>query len=282
MSDGSRPETGEMQLPAPTAAPLFFALGLTLLFAGLVTDALVSAVGFAFAAGGAVGWWRQVLPREAHERAPLQSPHERPAPVVAQPGRVAHLRAGEAGHRVRLPARIQPYSSGLRGGAAGGAAMAVVALAYGLLARGSPWWPVNLAASALLPSLDAANAEALLAFQVPALAAAIFIHAGLSLLVGLVYAALLPTLPGNVLLWGGLVAPLVWSGLVWVSLGVIAPALHEHIAWFWFVVSQIVFGLAAGAVIARAQPIDTLQTWPLAARAGLESPGLRDEPEDRV
>ena len=113
-----------------------------------------------------------------------------------------------------------------------------------------------------------------------ALGVAMLSHAGLSLLVGLVYAALLPTLPGRPLLWGGIVAPVVWSGVAWVSLGLLAPALDAHIAWGWFVASQVAFGLTAGAVITRAEPVETLQTWPLAMRAGLESPGLERDRED--
>jgi hypothetical protein len=39
----------------------------------------------------------------------------------------------------------------------------------------------------------------------------------------------------------------------------------------WFIASQIAFGVTVGFVVARAQPITTMQTWPLAARAGLEA-----------
>ena len=76
------------------------------------------------------------------------------------------------------------------------------------------------------------------------------------------------------MLWGGLLAPLLWTGGVWAVLGVINPVMNARVDWSWFVVSQIAFGLAAGYVVSRAQPVATMQTWPLAARAGVEAPGV--------
>ena len=45
----------------------------------------------------------------------------------------------------------------------------------------------------------------------------------ISLLVGLLYAVLLPMVPRRPMLLGGLVAPLLWTGLLWASLGIINP-----------------------------------------------------------
>jgi hypothetical protein len=82
------------------------------------------------------------------------------------------------------------------------------------------------------------------------------------------------------MLWGGVVAPILWTGLVWAVLGVVNPTLEQRVDWAWFIVSQIAFGLAAGFVVGRAQPIATMQTWPLAARAGVAATGL-ERPRDR-
>ena len=194
-----------------------------------------------------------------------------------------HLRLADSGHRVRLPLEMQPYSSGFRGGMAGAAAMAMVAVGYGLIAEGSLWYPINLLASAVLPSMNLADAEQLRAFDGPAFLAATFMHLGLSLLVGLVYAVLLPTLPGRTMLWGGIVAPIAWSSVAWVSLGIVAPALNDHINWGWFIASQTAFGLVAGYVIQRIEPIAILQRTPFAARAGVEAAGVshaHPRPED--
>ncbi len=264
------PTEGGIDVPRPTAWPMVFALGLALLFSGLVTNAVVSAVGGGLFVAGAVGWWFEVLPRERHERAPLQSAAERPPPIRAQAAGIERRRGGEEQHRLRLPVEMQPYSSGLWGGAAGAVSMALVAMSYGLLAQGSVWYPVNLLASAVLPSMNAADVAGLRALDATALGVATLMHGGLSLLVGLVYAALLPALPGRTLLWGGLVAPVAWSAVAWVSLGVVAPALNEHIQWGWFVASQAAFGLTAGWVVLRAEPVPIPQHASLAERIGIE------------
>jgi hypothetical protein len=62
-------------------------------------------------------------------------------------------------------------------------------------------------------------------------------------------------------------------------LGMVNPALNARIDWVWFIASQIAFGLMVGLVVARAQPIATMQTWPLAARAGVEASGMDPQRE---
>ena len=68
-----------------------------------------------------------------------------------------------------------------------------------------------------------------------------------------------------------MVAPLLWSGLVAATLGVIDPALDARIEWPWFVASQVAFGLVAGLAVARSGRIATFQHAALAERAGLET-----------
>jgi hypothetical protein len=224
---------------------------------------------------GAVGWFRVVLPVQDLERIPLRPPARRAKPV--QPARQAVARLGEGGHRVRVPAEIHPYSAGVWGGLAGGAAMAALAGLYGLVAYGSPWYPINLLAAVVMPALGQADQAQLVAFNATALAVAVVAHAVISIFVGLIYAALLPTFPRRSALWGGLVAPLLWTGLLRASLGLINPVLDERIDWRWFVASQIAFGLAAGWVVSRSERIATMQSLPLAARMGIEAPGVSEE-----
>jgi hypothetical protein len=64
----------------------------------------------------------------------------------------------------------------------------------------------------------------------------------------------------------------MWTGLLWTFLDVINPTLNQYIDWRWFIASQVAFGMIGGFVIARAERIETMQTWPMAARAGLETP----------
>ena len=266
-------------VPAPTVWPLVTALGITLGCAGLVTHMAVSAMGLVLFLRGLVGWWRDVLPVEQHEAVPVPPLERRAAPVQTRLHAVAHLRLGERGHRVRIPAEIHPYSAGIKGGIVGGMAMAIVAVAYGIIAHGSPWYPINLLAAAALPMPSHMRLEELTAFHALALIIALVSHAILSLLVGLLYAAMLPMLPRHPAFWGGLMTPLMWTGLIWAFLDVINPTLHQHIDWRWFIASQVAFGMTGGFVIARSERIETMQTWPMAARAGLETPQVDSEQE---
>ena len=270
---------GAIELPAPTAWPMVVALGVTLGFAGLVTHAVVSAVGIGLALIGGVGWWSQVFPELRVEHVPLRPVDQRARPIMPSAAAVERLKVGEAGHRVRVPVEIQPYSAGIRGGIVGGIAMAVVALAYGLLFQRSLWYPINLLSAAAMPAMTQASVAELRAFSLPAFVLGVIVHGVISVLVGLLYAVILPMLPRRHVLWGGLMAPLLWTGLVWALLGVVNPALGARVDWAWFMVSQIAFGLTAGFVVGRAAPIATMQTWPLVARAGLEAPGVSPERE---
>jgi hypothetical protein len=55
--------------------------------------------------------------------------------------------------------------------------------------------------------------------------------------------------------------------------------LNQHIDWRWFIASQVAFGMIGGFVIARSEQIETMQTWPMAVRAGLEMPAGDPEQE---
>jgi len=86
----------------------------------------------------------------------------------------------------------------------------------------------------------------------------VVIHAAISLVVGLLYGVLLPTIPGRPV-WqvvcGGLVVPLLWTGLSYGFLGLANPVLRTHVDWAWFAASQFVFGLAAAAVVVRTERV---------------------------
>src|ERR1700728_725002 len=172
---GERSEHTHIQLPAPTFWPMVFAFGITLLFAGLVTHWAVGAVGFIIAFRAALGWWHNVIPYEEHEEVPIEA-ELRPAPIPVEARSVVRLRAGEHGHRVRIPEEVHPYSAGIWGGLAGGAAMAALACLYGLIAQHSIWYPVNLLAGVVIPGMGSATLEQLRALNGLALVAALVGH----------------------------------------------------------------------------------------------------------
>jgi len=267
-----------IEVPAPTPWPFVTSFGLALLFAGLVTSLAVSIVGLVVILFGAVGWFRDVLPVPKEELVAIATT---PAPIfVRSTRRVAHLQAGAEGHRVYIPITVHPYSAGLLGGALGGVGMAIIACLYGLIAQGSLWYPVNLLAAAALPSLAEAGPAELKAFHVSGFAIALLIHGIISLLVGLLYAAILPMMPSRfTAFWGSFLAPVLWTALVASTLHLTNPALNAKIAWGWFIASQVAFGLITGFIVAHSKEVETAQSWPLAARAGVEAPGVMPEKE---
>jgi len=270
--------SNSIEVPAPTPWPFVTSFGLALLFAGLVTSLAVSIVGLVVILFGAVGWFRDVLPVPKEELVAIATT---PAPIfVRSTRRVVHLQAGAEGHRVYIPITVHPYSAGLLGGALGGVGMAIIACLYGLIAQGSLWYPVNLLAAAALPSLAEAGPAELKAFHVSGFVIALLIHGIISLLVGLLYAAILPMMPSRfTAFWGSFLAPVLWTALVASTLHLTNPALNAKIAWGWFIASQVAFGLITGFIVAHSKEVETAQSWPLAARAGVEAPGVMPEKE---
>ncbi len=267
-----------VEVPASTPWPFVTAFGLALLFAGLVTSLAVSVVGAVVILSGAIGWFREVFPISKVEFVQLEAP----APIVARSARrVDHLLPGAEGHRVYIPVEVHPYSAGLLGGILGGVGMAIIACTYGLIAQGSLWYPINLLAAAGLPSLAEAGPAELKAFHLSGFIVALISHGIISLLVGLLYAAILPMMPSRfTAFWGSFLAPVLWTALVASTLKLINPALNARIAWGWFIASQVAFGLITGFVVAHSKEVETAQSWPLAARAGVEAPGLIPEQEE--
>ena len=269
----SEPAHGEtIHLPAPTTWPIVLALGCTLAAAGLVTSLWVTAFGAVLMLSGCVGWFREVLPHEAHEHVPVVV---QPVTISTTRKLVRRLELGPE-HRALLPVETYPVLSGIKGGIAGGFAMIFPALAYGLLAQHSIWYPVNLLGGAGVgPSAHITTAE-IATFHASWLMVAIVIHTVTCLLVGLLYGAMLPMLPRNPVILGGLLAPLLWTGLLHSAMGIINPALDARIQWGWFVISQVTFGVVAGMVVAREGKIRTGRGLPFFARMGIEAPGLME------
>jgi hypothetical protein len=279
LAESSKTESPKQMIdsPAPTAMPMLAAAGITLAFTGLVTSFVLTAIGLLLAAVGFTGWFSEVLPREHREKITAEKQPEVIAPVRIA---VAHFRIGEEDHRARLPLEIYPYSAGIKGGIAGGFVMAALATFQGIVLNGSPWYTINLLAATGMASLATASTASLKAFHLDAFLVALLIHAVVSLTVGLLYGVLLPMLPSHPMLNAGIVAPLLWSGLLWATLNVINPALNDRIEWRWFIRCQIEFGVTAGFVVARSEKIRTLQHMSFAVRGGVEAFGTRsEEPE---
>ena len=260
----------EIEVPAPTAWPFVLAFGCSLLFAGLVTSLSVSLLGAVLTVAGCIGWFREVLPHE----------HEETVPVVAEDIRITTERRVvervpiPAYQRAWLPVHTYPISAGVKGGLAGSVAMAVLACAYGVLKAGSIWYPINLLAAAVYAESLKLGPAQLYSFHADSFAIALGLHALVSTLVGLLYGAMLPMFPRRPIVLGGLIAPVLWSALIYTMLGVLNPMLATHIDWYWFVASQIGFGIVAGLVVVRQSRMVTRENLSFAMRAGVEAPGI--------
>ena len=265
--------TETVELPAPTAWPIVLAFGVMLVAAGMVTNVAVSVLGAILAVCGYIGWFRDVLPHEKMESVPVG---DIPQPVSTSRRQVERVEFMHRDlHRARLPLEIYPVSAGVKGGLAGGVAMAVLAMLYGILSGHGIWYPINLLSVGFFPALR--TTAQIAAFNGNSLIIASMIHLVTSLLVGLLYGVALPMFPRHPILFGGVIAPLLWSGLLHSVLDVINPVMNQRIDWPWFVLSQIAFGIVAGIVVSRQERISTWQPLPLAVREGMEAQGAVDE-----
>ena len=269
---------GTIKLPAPTAWPIVFAFGITLLLAGLLTSPSVGILGAILAVTGCIGWFQDVLPHEKEETVEVKAE----VSVITTPRReVERLPVAPELPRALLPLETYPVSAGIKGGLAGSVAMAVLACLYGVLKQHSIWYPINLLAATIYGQSLQLTPATLNAFHLGSFVVASFIHLLTSLLVGLLYGAMLPMFPRRPILLGGVIAPILWTGLLHSVLDLINPLLNQHIDWPWFVASQFAFGIVAGLVVVRQQRVRIRQFVPFLMRAGFEGPGITKEKQEK-
>jgi hypothetical protein len=261
----------EIEVPAPTAWPIVLAFGFTLVFAGLLTSASVSVLGAVVTVAGCAGWFREVVPHE----------HEVAVPVIIEDFRVTterrtveRLPVAPDLVRAWLPLETYPISAGVKGGTAGGVAMAALACAYGVFKAGSIWYPINLLAATVYAQSLRLGPEQLNSFHADSFVIALILHGVGSILVGLLYGAMLPMFARRPIVLGGLVAPVLWSGLLHSIMNLLNPLLATRIDWWWFMASQVAFGIVAGIVVVRQERVSTRENLPFAVRAGIEAPGI--------
>jgi hypothetical protein len=239
-----------VEMPRPTAAPLVLAVGIALLAMGVATSLVFVPVGAIVFILGLARWIEQLASPRGHIREEFVAPSARATPVVAAPGEVAKLTQGVPGYRLRLPVKVHPVSSGVKGGIVGGIVMLAPALAYGYFSGHGIWWPANLLAGIALPGVGRMSVAELEQYHPTLLIAAAAIHIVVSLIIGLMYGVLMPTLPDlpKPIAWGALLMPLLWTAASFVALGRVNPGVREGIEWPWFVLSQFIFGIVAAIV----------------------------------
>ena len=266
----------EIEVPASTAWPFVLAFGFTLVFAGLLTSASVSVLGVVLALAGCVGWFRELFPHEHEETVPVVLAEYR---ITTERRVVERVPVAPDLVRAWLPLETYPVSAGIKGGMAGGIAMAALACTYGLLKAGSIWYPINLlAATVYAESLKLGPAQ-LNSFHASSFAIALVLHGIGSTFVGLLYGAMLPMFARRPIVLGGLIAPVLWSGLLYSFIELLNPLLASRVDWVWFMASQIAFGLVAGVIVVRQGRVSTRENLPFVLRAGIEAPGIMQRRE---
>ena len=261
----------ELRIPASTAWPIVLALAFTLMFAGLLTSVSVSVLGVVLGVAGCVGWFREVFPHEHEETVPVVFDE---CVVTTERRVVERVSIAPELVRVWLPLKTYPISAGVKGGIAGALAMAVLACAYGVLKAGSIWYPINLLAATVYAQSLKLDPAQLNSFHSDSFTIALVLHGIGSIFVGLLYGAMLPMFPRRPIVLGGLIAPVLWSGLLYSIMQLLNPLLSSRINWIWFMASQLAFGVVAGIVVVRQARVSTRENLPFAVRAGIEAPGI--------
>ncbi|MDR3723094.1 MAG: hypothetical protein P4K83_01215 [Terracidiphilus sp.] len=241
-------------------------LGITLIAAGLITHVTIAVLGLLLSAMAAIGWFRNVLPHEQSETVTV---------AVSAPAE-----ATESPRQMHTPAIERPtysFSSGVEAGLAGGVAMAAVATVFSWVKFHSLWYGINLLAAGSFIGWTDATDSFLSQFHPQGLLVALAIHAMVSVLVGLLYGAMLPIFPRKTLITAGLIAPILWSGLAYSMIQHVSPILSDRMDWWWFVASQVAYGLTAAFVIHLRVQVRSaeFQALPFNTRAGLHTDGGR-------
>jgi hypothetical protein len=248
---------------------MVLSLGITLMCTGLVTNLFIGILGLVLALWSAVGWFLQVLPHEAHVPVAVEI-----EPIEVTTTRHLMRRAPASGKsRLVIPVETFQITTGIKGGIAGGIAMTVPAGIFSLIKYHSFWYATNLLAAGGFVSWIGASDQFLGEFHLKGALAALVIHGLTSLLVGLLYGAMLPMFPRWPILTAGLAAPLMFTAILHSGINVISPILNQRIDWFWFFISLIAFGLVCGYVVNLHTKVRTPQfrALPFAVRAGLHT-----------
>ena len=269
-----------VHLPSPTVWPMVLALGLALMCTGLVTNLFIGLLGLVLFVSAAIGWFLQIFPTESHVSVSVEVETVR---IVSSRKPIDRLPYDDM-HRKILPVETFHVSTGIKGGIVGGLAMIGPATLFSLLRYHSIWYAANLLAAGGFVSWAGASDAFLSQFHLQGLLAAIAIHGVISLLVGLLYGAMLPMYPRFPIVTAGLVVPLLFTALLRPALGIISPILSERIDWFWFTASQLTFGLVCGYVVNLQAKVRTPQfrALPFSVRAGIHSGSDAISPETPV
>ena len=133
-----------------------------------MTNWVLSALGGVLFVCALVRLGVQLFPGRGEASVRLAAGRARRAKAVRRSAAVSvETRPSRFIRRMQIPEKVHPYSAGVRGGIVGGIAMAVVALAYGVVSGRGIWYPINLLAAMMMTSFGAASTRRARAVQTP-------------------------------------------------------------------------------------------------------------------
>jgi len=202
---------GTVNLPAPTAWPIHSCIRHHSTLAGLLTSASVSILGAILAVTGCVGLVPRCPPTEKEETVEVKAE----VTVVSTLRReVERLPIAPDLPRALLPLETYPVSAGIKGGWQAAWPWRYSHAFTVFLKQRSIWYPINLLAATASAQSFHFCMTSLNTFHLSSFFPGGRHSSAHLLLVGLLYGAMLPMFPRRPILLGGVIAPILWTGLL--------------------------------------------------------------------
>lgn len=163
--------------------------------------------------------------------------------------------AADKGEALAVPQYVYPLRSGIIGGLLGGAVMALVAAIAAPVIGHSIWFPLNVAAAGFLPNLQGATMGTLEQFMLDAFIAGLIIHIIVSIVIGLAFTLLLPTLPGPPLVWSVIIGAIMWATAMFLVLPIVNPVMEEYVEPVSFIIGNVAYTVTLGWWITRSEKV---------------------------
>jgi uncharacterized membrane protein YagU involved in acid resistance len=153
-------------------------------------------------------------------------------------------------HLVR-PSEVYPYPAGVLGGLVGGAAMALVGTVAGIVIGRGPWYPVNLLAAAAIRRFQTLNPAQLSAFSLEGLFVGVVLHFTISIVIGVLFALLLPIFPGHPVVWSVIGGSALWVMADILFLALLNPAMARLVDVPSFIIAHFGYTILLGLWVSR-------------------------------
>jgi uncharacterized membrane protein YagU involved in acid resistance len=153
------------------------------------------------------------------------------------------------------PTEMYPYQAGIIGGILGVAAMAIIGIIAGVVIGRGPWYPINLLAATAMRSFQAMSPEQLTEFSLSGLFVGAILHFTISIVIGLIFAVLLPAFPGHPLMWS-----LIGGGVLWVFADVVLllplnPIMARLVDVPSFIIAHLAYTIVLGLWVNRYEKV---------------------------